>query len=45
MTAEDRKKKLENMINNNLPDTVGLRLTFAIQVERAYPIMSLNNSC
>lgn len=42
MIAEDRRKKLQNLINNNLSDTVGLRLQFTVQVERDYPITNAN---
>lgn len=38
------KKNLENPINNNLSDTVGLRLQITVQVQRAYPVMNVNQS-
>lgn len=43
MLAED-KKNLENLINNNLSDTVGLRLQITVQVQRAYPVMNVSQS-
>ena len=42
MLAEDRRKKLENLINNNLSDTVCLRLPFTVWVERAYLVMNVS---
>lgn len=42
LLSEDRRKKLENLINNNLSDTVGVRSLFTVQVERAYPVMNVN---